>query len=202
MEYLNHGMVRIHHWPFDSCEEKSGTTLKKEMLVNGPRFKSIFSGVGRFPVEPVNVQLTDDAVHVQKPACRVPVSLKEKLELKIKSMEKQGIISKLDCNTATECLNSFVVLKKPNGDLRMCLDPTNLNKYTVRPVCSFKLKDTKFFSVFDATKGFCHLLFNEKSNFLTAMLTPIGVYVFNVLIMGPSNLNDLFESAYRAWMAW
>ena len=29
------------------------------------------------------------------------------------------------------------------------------------------------------------------------MLTPIGVYVFNVLMMGLSNMNYLFESALR-----
>ena len=77
------------------------------------------------------------------------MSLKDKFEQEIHSMEKLGLISKLDHNQATEWLNSFVVVKKPNGDLRMCLDPTNLNKYIVRPVCnlntldevSFKLKD-------------------------------------------------------------
>ena len=69
-------------------------------------------------------------------------------------MEKQGIISKPDHNQATEQLNSFVVVKKPN--------PTDLNKYIMKPVynlntldeVSFKLKDAKFFLVFDATKGF------------------------------------------------
>ena len=147
---------------FNSCEEKSGTILNKDTLVNGQRFKSIFSGIGRFPVDPVNIQLTDDAVPVQKPACRVPVSLKEKFENEIRSTEKEGIISKFNHNTATEWPNSFVVVKKPNGNLRICLDPTDLNKYIVRPVCnsntldevSFKLKDVKFFLVFDATKGF------------------------------------------------
>ena len=92
------------------------------------RFKSIFSGIGRFPVDPVNMQLTDDAVPLQKPAYKLPVSLKEIIENKIKSMEKQGIISKLDHNTATEWLNSFVVVKKPSGNHRICLDPTDLNK--------------------------------------------------------------------------
>ena len=69
------------------------------------------------------------------------------------------------------------------------LDPTNQNKYIVRPVCnlntldevSFKLKDTKFFLVFDATKGHFHLLLNKKSKLLMATLTSLGVYVFNVL---------------------
>ena len=49
---------------FDSCEEKTGTFLIKETPVHGPRFKSIFSGVGTFPVEPVNIQLFDDAVPI------------------------------------------------------------------------------------------------------------------------------------------
>ena len=54
----------------------------------------------------------------------------------------------------------FVVVRKPCGDFRICLDPTDLNKYIARPVCnsntldevSFKLKDSMFFLVFDATK--------------------------------------------------
>ena len=74
---------------FDSCEEKTGTILNKETLVHGPRFKSIFSGVGRFPVEPVNIHLSDDAVLVQKPARCIPMSLKDKFEQEIHNMEKR-----------------------------------------------------------------------------------------------------------------
>ena len=94
-----------------------------------------------------------------------------------------------------EWLDSFIVVKKPNGDFRICLDPNNLNKYIVRPVCnsntlnevSFKVNDAKFFLVFDASKGFFHLPLNEKSKLLTAMFTPLGMYAFNVLTMGLSN---------------
>ena len=85
-------------------------------------------------------------------------------------MEKQGIISRLDHNAAPEWLNSFVVVKKPDSDLRICLGPTDLNKYIVRPVChsntldevSFKLKDAEFFSVIDAIKEFFHLPLNKN----------------------------------------
>ena len=153
----------------------------------------------------MNIQLSGDAVPIQKPSRHVPMSLKDKFEQEIHSMEKEGIISKLDHNKATEWFNSFVVVKKPNGDLRICLDPTDLNKYIVRPVFNlitvdeviFKLKKAKFFSVFDATKGFFHLQLNEKSKHLTLVLTPLGVYVFNVLTMGLSHSKDLFESALR-----
>ena len=84
----------------------------------------------------MNIQLSVDAVPIQKPARYVPMSLKDKFEQEIHSMEKQGIISKLDHNQANEWLNSFVVVKKPNSDLRICLDPTNLKKYIVRLLCN------------------------------------------------------------------
>ena len=38
-------------------------------------------------------------------------------------MVKAGILTKLDKNQATEWLNSFVVVRKPSGKLRVCLDP-------------------------------------------------------------------------------
>ena len=109
---------------FYSCEEKNGTFLNKETFVHGPRFKSIFSGVGRFPV--VNIQLSDDVVLIQKPARCVPMSLKDKFEQEIHSMENQGIISKLDHNQATQWLNSFGVVKKPSSDTGISLDSTDL----------------------------------------------------------------------------
>ena len=49
---------------------------------------------------------------------------------------------------------------------------------------SHLLKDVKHFTVFDATKGFFHLPIDALSRLLTAMLTPEGVFVFNVLAMG------------------
>ena len=161
--------------------------------------------MGRFPIEPVDIFLSEDSEPVQKPAHRMPVAVKEKFKEELHSMEKVGIISKLDRNTPTPWLNSYIIVKKPNGSLRICLDPTDLNKYIVQPVCnsrtlddvSHQLKDAKYFSVFDVTKGFFHLPLSAKSRLLTAMLTPEGVCVFNVLAMGLCNAGNLFESALQ-----
>ena len=115
-------------------------------------------------------------------------------------MEAQGIISKYDgCNASPEWLNSFVIVKKPNGSLRICLDPTNLNKDIVRPVCNsqtigdmvHKLKDAKYFAIFDTSKGFFHVPLDAESKVLTAMLAPFRIYVYNVLAMGLSNATVL-----------
>ena len=41
-------------------------------------------------------------------------------------------------------------------------------------------------SVVDANKGFFQIPLDEESKLLTAMSTPYGVYIFNVLAMGLS----------------
>ena len=113
-----------------AVEEQSGSVLSNEQIING-RVKRIFSGVGHFPIEPVDIVLSEDNEPVQKPAHRVPVAMKEKFRKELQSMAKAGIISKLGRNTPTPWLNSYVIVKKPNGSLRICLDPTDLNKYIV-----------------------------------------------------------------------
>ena len=68
------------------------------------------------------------------------------------------------------------------------------NSHTLDDI-SHLLKDTKHFNVFDATKVFFHLPIDAMSRLLTVMMTPEGVYVFNILAMGLCNVGNLFESA-------
>ena len=49
------------------------------------------------------------------------------------------------------------------------------------------------FAVFDMTKGFFHVPMDEKSKLLTAMLTPYGTYIYNVIAMALADTTDLFE---------
>ena len=143
---------------------------------------------------------------IQKPPRKVPIAMRDQFKKELDRMEQQGIISKFDGrDISPEWLNSFVIVKKPNSSLRVCLDPTDLNKEIVRPVCNSqaiddvvdKLRDAKYFAVFDTSKGFFHVQLDQESKLLTAMLTPFGKYVSNVLAMGLSNATDLFETCIR-----
>ena len=60
-----------------------------------------------------------------------------------------------------------------------------------------KLKGAKYFAVFDTSKGFFHVHLDQESKMLTAMLTPFGMYVYNMLTIGLSNATDLFETCIR-----
>ena len=80
-----------------------------------------------------------------------------------------------------------------------------MNKEIVHPVCNSQtiddvvdqLCDAKYFAVFDTSKGFFHVPLDQESKMLTAMLTPFGIYVYNVLAMQLSNATDLFETCIR-----
>ena len=143
-----------------------------------------------------------DATPVQKPPRRVPIAMKDKFKQELDLMEAQGIISKFDGrNVSPESLNSFYC-KETKWYFKDCLDLTDLNKDIIRPVCNsqtmddvvHKLKDAKYFAVFDTSKEFFHIPLDQESKLLTAMLTPFGIYVYNILAMGLSNATDLFET--------
>ena len=94
---------------------------------------------------------------------------------------------------------------KPNGNLRVRLDPTDLNKSIIRPVCNMRtleeiidlLKGSVYFAVSDSTKSFFHVPIDDESKQLTAMLTPIGIYLYNILVRGISNATDIFETCMQ-----
>ena len=154
----------------------SGLT-KDEVL---ERFKEVFTGLGKLKVEPVKIHLTKDAKPVRRPCRRVPIAIRGKFKDELDSLCKQKVLTKLDKNEVTEWLNSFVNVDKEDTTLRVCLDPSGLNPYIIRPVfnsytldeISYMLKDAKVFTVCDANKGFFQVPLAEESKKLTAMLTP------------------------------
>ena len=121
-------------------------------------------------------------------------------------MAKAGILTEVTPEMPTpEWLNSFVIVKKPNSNLRVCLDHTDLNKHIIHPVCNMRtleeiidmLKGSMYFAVFDSTKSFFHVPLEHELKQLMAMLTPIGIYLCNVLTMGLSNATDIFEKCMQ-----
>ena len=186
------GIVNSTPWEFTM------STLTKQAIINHPKYARLFSGVGHFKCKPVHITMKQNGTPVQKPPTRVPIAMKDKFKPELNSMEAQGIIYKYDgCDVSPEWLNSFVIVKRLNGALHICLDPTDLNKEIIRPVCNaqtmddviHKLRHAKYFALSDTSKGFFHIPLDQESKLLTAMLTAFCIYV--------SNATDLFETCMR-----
>ena len=181
-------------------------TLMREWIINHEKYKHLFQGIGHFKCSPISIEMQEGSTPVRKPARKVPLALHEKFKQEIDSMVKAGILTEVTPEMSTpEWLNSFVIVKKPNGNLRVCLDPTDLNKHIIHPICNMRtleeiidmLKGSMYFAVFSSTKSFFHVPLDCESKQLTAMLTPIGIYLYNVLAMGLSNATDIFEKCMR-----
>ena len=190
----SHGTSMVHTMP---------GTLTKHSILTHPKYSHLFSRIDRFQCKPVHIKVKPHSTPVQKPPRWVPIAMSDKFKQELDSMEAQGTISKYDGrNASPEWLSSFVIVKKPNDSLRICLDPTDLNKDIVRPVCNsqtiddmvHKLKDARYFTIFYTNKGFFQVPLDAESKVLTAMLTPFRIYVYNILAMGLSNATDVFET--------
>ena len=65
---------------------------------------------------------------VVQPQQKIPQAVVEPLKCEIDRMLELGVIHKLDINEATDWVHNLVLVRKPNGKLRVCLDPTTINK--------------------------------------------------------------------------
>ena len=59
------------------------------------------------------------------------------------------------------------------------------------------LKGSMYFAVFDSMKSFFHVPLDHESKQLMAMLTLIGIYLYNVLTLGLSNATDIFKKCMQ-----
>jgi hypothetical protein len=115
------------------------------------------------------------------------------------AMIKQGVISPV--TEPTTWCSGMVVVPKKNGNIRLCVDLTSLNKAVQREIHPMKsvdenlskLKDSCFFSKLDANSGFWQLPLDEESQKLTTFITPFGRFFFNRLPFGISSAPEIYQ---------
>lgn len=158
----------------------------------------VFQGLGKLPGK-VSIQLKENSkpvVHYRK---RFPLSLLEKLKLELKDMVEKDIISPVD--GPTDWVNNLQVVEKPNGRLRVCIDPRPLNECIKREHFTIPtIEDLvsgmvghKIFSSLDLKSGFWQLELDEESSLLTTCMTPWGRFKFNRVPFGISCIPELFQ---------
>ena len=155
-------------------EEMFKWTIEKE-------YPDLFQGIGLMDGD-ISIKLKDGVVPHVEPIRRVPHAIQEPLKKELDKLVAEGILHKVDISEPIEWLNSFVCMKKSNGKIRLCLDPTHLNRWIIRPRHISKLADdvfhnlngAKFFTVVDSTSSFYNHKLDEESSKLTTFGTPFG----------------------------
>ena len=117
--------------------------IKHVMQINSPlpnylkKFQDCFSDIGCLPGKHHIVIDTNHPPDVNPPR-QISNPLHEKLKAKLDKKVEMKIIQAI--NEPTDWVNNLILVEKPNGSLRICLDPKELNKAIKRPTMPIQLQ--------------------------------------------------------------
>ena len=162
------------------------------------QYKHCFGQIGILPGIH-HITLDPDAKPVVQPPRRIPIALQSKLKEELDHMIKLGIIKKAD--EPTDWVSSLVVVQKPNGKLRVCLDPRDLNKAIKREHYQLpttedilaQMANAKCFTKLDASNAYWQIQVDDDSSKLLTFNSPHGRYSFKRLPYGIHSASEICQ---------
>lgn len=118
----------------------------------------------------------------------------------------------LDAGVIRESESSFsspiVVVKKKNGNIRLCIDYRKLNLQTIKDAYALPnleesfsaLIGSQWFSVLDLKSGYYQIEMHEADKPKTAFVTPLGFWKFYRMPQGVTNAPSTFQTLMEKCM--
>lgn len=172
--------------------------LKNEICA---KYKSVFSGDMFKPIKDFEAEivLVPDAPPIFCKPYSVPYGIRDKVEEDLKRLVDVGILIPVKHSKRA---SPIVVVKKQNGDIRICVDgKRTLNRYIETehyplPVIDdilADMSDSKVFCVLDLTGAYQQLAVSKRSQELLTINTHIGLFQFTRLVFGVASAPAIFQ---------
>jgi len=176
-----------------------------EVEINDPivqKYPEVFEGLGKMKGDPIHIKLKEGTVPYQISTPRhIAILLRTKVIKELNRMyKKYGVIRNVDKPTAW--CHPIVVVLKPNGEVRICIDLTKLNNGIERELYQLEsVEETMarlgdecvYMSKVDANAGYWKLPLDEESQLLTTFITPIGRFCCTTGPFGLSSMQEIFN---------
>ena len=145
------------------CGVRKVCTVKENGVLTSAEIKKeypdIFKGLGCLEGT-CKIHLRQNYVSSVYPARKVPQSQKQKLKKELDILVQTEVLVKAE--RPTDWVLPLVIVEKPNGDLRLCLDTMDLNEYIRREHYHLphrseilsEMADARYFTKMDASQGF------------------------------------------------
>ncbi len=186
----------------DTLSQQETCPVSKDGILK--EFPTVFDGqIRTMPGEVFKIVITD----VAKPFCvntprTILYALLEPTKKELELLESQGIISRQ--TDPTDWCAPIVVARKKNSErVRICVDFSSLNRYVKRErfqstppalaVANIADSKAKYFTVFDAFKGYHQCPLDEDSQLLTTFITPFGRFKFLRAPFGISSISEHYD---------
>ena len=159
-----------------------------------------FKGLGTFPGEH-KLMLDNTVPPVIHAPRRAPIQLRDKIKAELDRMRGPEVIRPV--TEPTDWVSSITYVQKPDGSLRLCLDPKDINTALKRgqhhtptvEELSHRFSEAKVFSKLDAKSGYWSVRLDPKSQLLTTFNSPFGRFCFQRLPFGLKTSQDVFQRA-------
>ena len=187
--------------PFENITVNPDLTSgeREELFALLHEFEDIFSPrPGRTDLVTHHIH-TGDAKPIRQRPYPIPHAYREGVAKELAEMEELGIISP----STSEWSSPIIIVSKPDGSLRLCVDYRNLNrvsKFDAYPMPRIddildNLGTAQYITTLDLTKGYWQIPIGEDSREKTAFSTPNGLFQFNVMPFGLHGAPATFQRA-------
>lgn len=148
----------------------------------------------------IHLNTDPNVIPTVAPPRRIPVAIKEKVKAEIDRQAERKVISPVE--EPTEWVSSMTTVIKPDGSVRLCIDPQQLNTALKR--CHYplptieeilpELATARIFSKADLKEGFLQVELDDESSKLTTFQTPWGRYRYHRMPFGISPAPEIFQA--------
>lgn len=175
-------------------------TLKDQVVNMLSKHDSMWAGsLGEISITQHRIELQKDAKPIYQAPYRAGSKAREVERIEVDRMLQEGVIEP----ATSEWASPVVLITKPDGSVRFCVDYRKLNALTIKdsyPLprmdeCLDSLGDATMFSTLDCNSGYWQILMKEEDQNKTAFVTHCGVHRFKRMPFGLCNAPATFQRA-------
>ncbi|KAL9967186.1 hypothetical protein ACROYT_G025364 [Oculina patagonica] len=167
------------------------------------QFPGCCEGIGKLKDFQLKVPIDSEVQPIAQPIRRVPYHLRDKLSDKLDELVKLDIIEKV--SGPSLWVSPVVVVPKPSGDIRLCVDMRQANMAVKRerypiPTIDEVLQDlnqSKFFSKLDLNSAYHQIELSPESRDITTFCTHKGLYRYKRLMFGISCAPEMYQKVLQ-----
>ena len=162
-------------------------------------FPRVLNGVGKLKDFQAKLHIDESVEPIAQKLRTSPFGLREKIEEKLEELVNHDVIEQVQ--GPTPWVSPIVVVPKPTGDIRLCVDMRKANRAIVRerhPIPTvddvlYQLNGSTTFRKLDLKWGFHQIELEEQSRNITTFITHKGLYRYKRLMFGISSAPELHQ---------
>ena len=163
------------------------------------QYAKLFTGVGKLTDYQATIHIDTSVPPIAQKPRHIPFALQEKVASRLDDLLAKDIIERVP--GPTSWVSPVVIVPKPNGDVRLCVDMRQANTAVVReryPIPTVDevlqtLNGRTVFSKLDLRWGFHQVELEESSWDITTFAVNDGLYRFKRMLFGISSAPEKYQ---------